>query len=90
MSVDFYPCAECEECFADCGDFFRCDCGEHFCSTECGGYHSEEIEKEDGMTEVITCKMCRKESATSNQLLQFLMDKYSLTYDQVWEMYTKQ
>lgn len=90
MGVDFYACDNCGDTFPDCGDYFRCDCEAKFCCTECGGYKSVEPEEDVDDHEVITCIHCRMESATSDDLLHFLLKKFDLTHDQAMEMYRKE
>jgi len=92
MGISFYTCANCQRNFPDCGDYFNCfTCGEHFCNTKCADMQVEEnLEDPDGeedYEEITTCKMCRKESATDNQLLNFLLGHFKLTYEQAMELY---
>lgn len=103
MGVDFYTCANCDSTFPDCGEYFSCDtCGHYFCSDICGGKkyknenednENEDNEDEDGdddyEEEESTCILCRKESATDNQLLNFLLLKFSLTYEEALRQYQK-
>jgi hypothetical protein len=85
MGVDFYTCAHCGYNFPDCGDFFGCECGEHFCDSKCGDRKVDE-ENED----ISTCRLCRKDSATDNNLLHALLAHFNITYDQAMEIYRKQ
>jgi hypothetical protein len=83
VGVDFYTCENCSYNFPDCGDYFFCEgCSSRFCSTECGG-----AKYDPEGSDVGSCVLCRKETATSDQLLQFLMEHFNLTYEQVFEMY---
>lgn len=80
MGIEFFPCSNCEEIFPDCGDFFNCDtCHYCFCSDDCG--------KRQETTDITTCILCRKESATERQLLNFLLTKFSLTFEEVLKQY---
>jgi hypothetical protein len=83
MGVDFYACRVCGSTFPDCSDYCRwCDCGGRFCSSEC----AKIIEDEDNPNSM-TCCLCRKEEATDNDLLVFLLDHFKLTREQVMELY---
>lgn len=64
MGVDFYTCANCKDTFPDCGSYFRCECGEVFCSTKCGQRDDGEPEDEtiEDWEECITCMFCRFEN----------------------------
>jgi hypothetical protein len=90
MGVDFYTCANCERTFADCGPYFSCfTCSEHFCTKKCGG--RQVVEEPEDCDEVITtCILCRKESATSSDMVCFLLKKFGLTYDQALELYRQE
>jgi len=85
MGVDFYACENCGETYADCGDYFSCDCGCNFCSTECGKYESREPTEEereendyDEYEEIKSCIFCRYEAVTDRQVLLFLCKKYGI------------
>lgn len=90
MGVDFYACDNCGETFCDAGDYFRCDCGDKFCSTECGGSETTDADDTIDDEEVISCIHCRRESATASDLLYFMLKKYNLTYEEALEMYKKE
>lgn len=100
MGVDFYTCenSDCGYNFPDCGDYFGCDCGHHYCSPECGGRQlSAEIEdnqfcdySNDYPEEITTCIICRGEVIPNEDLLQFLLKKYSLTRQEATIMYNKE
>lgn len=85
MSVDYYSCALCGECFADCSS--RCcscpDCGNMFCSTECANLKESENDSEDD-----ACCICRKESANDYILYHALLRHFKLTEEQalkIWQ-----
>lgn len=92
MGVDFYTCSSCERTFPDCSYYFTCTgCEMNFCSDKCGG--REETNEDDDLPRYereTSCVLCRKDEATDNQLLYFLLKKYNLTYDQIMEMYRKE
>jgi hypothetical protein len=96
MGVDFYSCSNCRETFPDCGYYFTCSQCEHmFCSNDCGGREYVKDENGEHKTsrygeELTSCILCRKEDATSDQLLHFLLAKFGLTRDQAMEMYKKE
>lgn len=75
MSVDWYNCANCNVSFNDCGHFFGCDCGEMFCCAECGDKKGDCGDDVDPAT----CKICRGEVVTDEQLLEYLIEKSGLT-----------
>lgn len=88
MGVDFYTCATCEYNFPDCGPYFGCSCGEHFCSAKCGGKQLEPPPDEDkDWEEITTCVLCRLESATDRDMVNFLLKKLGLRYEEALEMY---
>lgn len=90
MGVDFYSCAQCRYNFPDCGEYFQCTgCEEHFCSTECG-VRKVEVEGDEFVEEVISCVLCRKESATSGDLLRFLLTHFNISYHDAMDLYRKQ
>jgi hypothetical protein len=74
--------------------YFTCTgCDEHFCNSKCGGRQIEEDndsenEDEEGYHEELTsCILCRLESATPNDLLQFLLTHFNLTHEQAIKLY---
>lgn len=75
MSVDWYNCASCGQSFNDCGYFFGCDCGEMFCSAECG---DKKGECGDGDNPT-TCNICRGEVVTEEQLMEYLIKESGIT-----------
>jgi hypothetical protein len=96
MGVDFYTCANCSYNFPDCGEYFGCSCGEHFCSTKCGGMQviqeesPPEVDDDHYREEMYSCILCRKETATDHDLLHFILGKYGVTREQALEMYQKE
>jgi hypothetical protein len=90
MGIDYYSCANCGRNFPDCGNFFGCLCGEYFCSNECGGRQAEDppddLDDDDYYEDVTTCILCRKESFTDADMMQFLLIKLNLTYEQAVDM----
>ncbi len=83
MGVEFFPCTYCDDTYADCGEYFSCDCGMNYCSTECGD-REEDLEDEE---EKITCRVCRKEYATEYMLLDFLLKRCNLTPREATALY---
>ena len=89
MGVDFYACDICHDTFPDCGDYVSCECGGKFCSNDCASMdyavyddNGECIEGEDGEG---NCVLCRGEAATDYDLIEFLLEKCSLTREQAVE-----
>ena len=77
MSVEHFPCANCEETVCDCGEYFRCDCGRKWCSLECAEEDGYRIEKEetDRYAEITSCSYCRREEFTDEDMLKFILRK---------------
>jgi len=96
MSIDYFSCSGCENTFPDCSYYFVCATCEHsFCSDKCGDkiLIEEEYfnEKEDRyIEEENSCKLCRKEEATDNQLLNCLLEHYGISYDDAMKIYKGQ
>lgn len=94
MGVDFYTCANCGYNFPDCGDYFSCECGEHFCSVKCGGKQvtepPDDDDDEENWEEITTCTLCRMESVTDEDMVHFLLERLSLTYEQAVDMFRKE
>lgn len=67
MGVEFYNCSFCDEIFADCGIYFKCECGEKYCSNECANII---VESKDDVDEY-SCRMCRNEYIPDFDLLDF-------------------
>jgi hypothetical protein len=83
MSVEFGECMGCGETICDV-DLTACDCGKQFCAppdgTKCGGI----VEDEDAGT--TTCKFCRNESITDNDLLHYCLAAMNLTYKEAQKL----
>ena len=83
MGVDYYPCDGCGGSYADCSEYiFGCDCGESYCSKECGDRQTDP-ENED----YYTCIMCRKEELRDYKLIAFLLSKLQLTRQAAVKLY---
>jgi hypothetical protein len=90
MGIDYYTCANCGDAFADCNDYFSCEhCYEHFCTDECGGKETEDNDDPDSDAEIMSCIFCRREVTHDYDMIQFLLDKLSLTYDQAMDLYNE-
>lgn len=92
MGVDFYTCANCKNTFPDCGSYFRCECGEVFCSTKCGQRDDGEPEDEtiEDWEECITCMFCRFENVPDHQMVEFLLKKLNLTHEEAVVMFKEE
>lgn len=87
MGVSYYTCknSECRSNFPDCSDdCVWCECGGHFCSSECGQMdyrilddEGEEMEEEGPGT----CILCRGEEATDAELIEWLLERCKLNRD---------
>ncbi|HVI40874.1 MAG TPA: hypothetical protein VM577_09455 [Anaerovoracaceae bacterium] len=90
MGVDFYSCAQCGECFPDCGPYFTCSsCEQMFCCDECG-VRKVEQPGEKRWQDVTSCLLCRKEDVTDSTLLYFVLNKFNLSYEEAVELYKKE
>lgn len=97
MGVDYYSCAGCSFGFRDDDERVSyCECGNHFCNSECGklqnyGDWNEETESHRVYDDLdITCKICRKETANDYVLFEALLAHYSITREDAFEIYKKQ
>jgi hypothetical protein len=97
MGVDFYACENCGHTFPDCGDYFGCECGAIFCSSECGVRISEEVptgdkyaDGEDKYEDRTTCSFCRLENLADHEMIPFLLNKLGLTREQAVDMFRKE
>jgi hypothetical protein len=102
MSVDFLSCENCNETFCDAGDFFRCECGATFCSSECGERKdgSDDLEENDDdddcdqdeveYDDTVTCLFCREEDAPSESLLGALLTHFNITRDDALKIHFAQ
>jgi hypothetical protein len=80
MGVDYYSCHGCGDTFPDCGEYFSCDgCGNHYCSEECGERQIDDGDDEGDDTPESTCKYCRNEAVTTDDILAFLCKKYKIS-----------
>ena len=89
MGVSYYTCANCSYNFPDCGDYFSCDCGEHFCSDECGERETSEVyckdDEED--VEVQSCSICRGDVVPDDKLMEFMLQKYNVSKEDITKEY---
>lgn len=91
MGVEFFPCDSCGESICDCGDYERCGCGRKWCNEKCAtkdGYDSDDENADEGGS----CSFCRMEQAEDYQLLNYLLEKYNLTREQIlgeWKVSNK-
>lgn len=81
MGVDFYSCHYCDETFPDCGDYFSCDCGHHYCDYTCGDGKSGDDD------DTRTCRICRLDYIQDHTLVNFLLSKASLTREEAEQLY---
>ena len=35
MGIDYYVCSVCGDTFPDCGEYYTCSCGRHYCCQSC-------------------------------------------------------
>jgi putative heme degradation protein len=89
MGVDYYQCANCNRGFRDDSEYCAyCECGNCFCSKECGklenyGDWSEEDDTHRIDLEAdITCVICRHEAYTDYTLLESLLKHFNITREQ--------
>jgi hypothetical protein len=90
MGVDFFPCDVCGVSICDCGYYIHCRdiCERTWCSKRCAekdGFQKEIEDAEDPND--YSCRFCRGEDAEDSELLEFLIEKYKLTRDNVLKMY---
>ena len=84
MSVDFYPCDNCGEVFCDCGEYVKCeDCGKHWCCTECADEDGFKIEQDDEESYRTSCKYCRGEEFTDEELLDYALKLLDLNREEL-------
>jgi len=88
MSVDFFPCDYCGRSICDCGRYDYCNdnCGRCWCNQECAkgdGYEVDKNQEDDDGEYLKNCKFCRKQDAEAYELLEFLLEKYNLTREEV-------
>lgn len=95
MGVDYLQCASCSFGFRDDSDYCAyCECGNSFCSVNCGdlsnyGEYNDERQThriDDNVD--ITCVICRNESFTDYTLLEAVLKHFNITREQaikIWE-----
>lgn len=103
MGVDYYQCQSCDRGYRDDSDYATyCDCGANFCNKKCGKVTN--LKEQDDYTEAdhesgdyridktlsTTCVLCRKEQVTDYILLNALLKHYTLTREQVIDIYMNQ
>lgn len=100
MSVDFFSCAICSKTFPDCGTYYRCDCGEIFCSHGCaktdysqydcdGNIIDEENEDWDEEEPGIRC-ICSKNDANDQILSAALLKHFKINRDDAMKIWRAQ
>jgi hypothetical protein len=85
MSNSWYKCQGCNNTCSDY-DCFWCDCGSIFCDVNCGDIERNEVEDQAGEEE-LTCKFCRLEDATDEDLLDFALEQLNKTKEELKEMF---
>lgn len=85
MSISWYKCQGCNNTCSDY-DCFWCDCGATFCNEDCADAERREIYDEEGVEE-LTCKLCRLEDATDEDLLEFALEQLNKTREELKEMF---
>ena len=78
MGVDFYPCKECGESVCDAGEYGYCESCGFFCPPYGDNPGCGDLKKENG---IATCKFCRGEAATNDELLPFVLYQNNITHD---------
>ncbi len=79
MGVEYLVCDECGETFCDCGEWYYCEnCGKCFCRhcIEDAGLKWEDEEDECVVT---SCKYCRNEAVSEDDMLYYLLNKLQIT-----------
>jgi len=88
MGVDYRDCDCCGESQCDCGDSYNlCECGRmicNFCLTAPKRYDDNE-----DYLHPECCPYCSGAIIDLNDMLDFILHKYDLTYDEAKEMYEK-
>lgn len=82
MGVEFFSCTYCDETYADCGNYFSCNCGINYCCDTC----ADSEEDGDGCR---SCRICRKEYQTEWVLLTFMLNRCGLTREEATQLYFK-
>lgn len=70
MGIDYLSCNYCGDGFPDVIDYVSCDCGNSWCSEECAKKDGYKYNKRTGDT---SCKYCRKEDFTDDELLKYAL-----------------
>jgi hypothetical protein len=82
------------EYVSDSKEYFYCNCHKLFCSNECGVMKYKDMEKTiKGKTcikTIETCKYCRLESATNNDLFDALLKHYRISREDAFDIWKKQ
>jgi uncharacterized C2H2 Zn-finger protein len=91
MGVDYFECHKCGFGFRDDSDYcVYCGCSAHFCSKNCAKPIFEKVccDGDDyEYDECVSCCVCRVEHCTTEGLLNFLLEHFSLTKDKAEELY---
>ena len=76
MGVEYLVCDECGCTFCDCGEYHYCEnCNKVYC-VDCEEDAGLEFD-EDGCT--VSCKYCRNEAVSEDDMLYYLLDKLQIT-----------
>lgn len=95
MGIDFYACKNCGETFPDCGDYENCECGVNWCSRECADADGLKEEpqgfkpKWSSYEQETSCKFCREEDFSDEELLSYCLKELKLSRDELIEEYKK-
>lgn len=97
MGVDFYACANCEETFPDCGEYYSCEqCSRAYCSTDCAAFtpivpfvSTEDEDAEDHYYEddEKQCGVCAKTTVDYYLVYKSLLKHFKITKEealQIW------
>ncbi len=97
FGIDYYVCDICKESFPDVIDYYYCaTCDKNYCSDECAEeadlkytYYKDgdEVTEDDDYDyeEIISCKYCRNEDFTDEDVLKYLLEKHNETLENVKE-----
>lgn len=85
MGIEFIDCMHCGKTFTDSGEGIHCSCGHSWCEE---GWKGDKCAIDDGYNEETeTCKYCRKEAATDDELFAFLLKDLNVTRKYVLNKY---